>query len=114
VVVLQLLCANKPIYNHTKPRQFTHMQTGLMMDLDQKSESRRMPTSESVLFFSGPPFKREFLYPKKEGAGTEEIEEKANTNFPKLFQPRDPEMVDGYFEQALTPSQVPFDIPYLV
>jgi hypothetical protein len=85
-----------------------------MMDLDQKSESRRMPTSESVLFFSGPPFKREFLHPKKEGADTEEIEENANTNFPKLFQPRDPEMLDGYQEQLVTPSLVPFDIPYPV
>ena len=73
-----------------------------------------MPTSESVLFFSGPPFKREFLHLKKEGAGTEEIEEKANTNFPKLFKSRDPEIVDGYPEQSLTPSQVPFDIPYPV
>jgi hypothetical protein len=86
------------------------MQTGLIMDLDQKSKSRCMPTSESVLFFSGPPFKCEFFHPKKEGAGTEEIKEKANTNFPKLFQ----EMVDGYLEQSLTPSQVPFDIPYPV
>jgi hypothetical protein len=87
-----------------------------MMELGQKSESRRMPTSESVLFFSGPPIKREFLPSKREGARkrTEEIEEKANTNFPKLFQPRDPEVVDAYLERSLTPSLIPFDIPYPV
>jgi hypothetical protein len=55
-----------------------------------------MPTSKSVLFFSGLLFKREFLYLKKEGANTKEIEEKVNTNFLKLFQPQDLEMLDGY------------------
>ena len=57
-----------------------------MMDLGQKGESKRMPAS--VLFFSGPPFIREFLHPRREGArkSIDEIEEKANINFPRLFQ----------------------------
>ncbi len=87
------------------------------MDLDHKSESKRMPTSDSVLFFSGPPFKREFLHPRREGAGksTEEVEQKAKMNFPKLFQLRDPEMTDTYSERSLTPSLLlPSDIPYQV
>ena len=75
-----------------------------------------MPTSESVLFFSGPPIKREFLPSKREGArkSTEEIEEKVNINFPNPFQPRDPEVVDAYPERSVTPSLISFDIPYPV
>jgi hypothetical protein len=75
-----------------------------------------MSTSESVLFFSGPPIKREFLPSKRERArkSTEETEEEVNINFPKLFQLRDPEVVDAYPERSLTPSLIPFDIPYPV
>jgi len=60
----------------------------MTMDLDQKSEIKRMPTSDSVLFFSRPLFKREFLHPRREGArkSTEEIEQKPKMKFPKLFQ----------------------------
>jgi hypothetical protein len=102
--------------SHTGPRQFTQMHSDLIMDLDQKSESKRMPTSDSVLFFSGPPFKREFIHPSMEGArkSTETIEGEANTKFPKLFQLRDPETVDEFAERSLTPSLVSFDIPYPV
>ncbi|KAB2099664.1 hypothetical protein AG0111_0g12047 [Alternaria gaisen] len=70
-----------------------------------------------MLFFSGPPFKREFLHPRRGGAGksTEEIEQKAKTNFPKLFQLRDPEITNAYSERSLTPSLLlPSDIPYQV
>ncbi|KAF2260220.1 hypothetical protein CC78DRAFT_473525 [Lojkania enalia] len=75
-----------------------------------------MPTSESVLFFSGPPIKREFLPSKREGArkSTEEIEEKVNINFPNPFQPRDPEVVDAYLERSITPLLISFDILYPV
>ncbi|KAH8726696.1 hypothetical protein GQ44DRAFT_771071 [Phaeosphaeriaceae sp. PMI808] len=93
------------------------MQSGMVMDLDQKSESKRLPTSDSMLFFACPPFKRDFLHPRREGArkSTEEIERKVKMNFPKLFQLRDPEMTDAYSERSLAPSPLlPSDIPYQV
>ena len=69
-----------------------------------------------MLFFSGPPFKREFLYPRSDRArkSTEKIEQKAKMNFPKLFQLRDPEMTDPYSERSLAPSLLPTNIPYQV
>ena len=116
MAVVHLWCATQIDLERAEPRKYTDMQSCYMMDVDQKSESKHMPLSDSVLFFSSPPFKREFLHPRKEGAkkSTEEIEEKANINFPKLIQLRDPETVDAYAERSLTPSVAPFDIPYPV
>ena len=63
------------------------MQSTMMIDLDQKSESKRLPTSNSMLFFSGLLFKREFLHPGRKGdeESTEEIQHKVKMNFQKLF-----------------------------
>ncbi len=44
------------------------MQSSIIIDLDYKSESKRMPISNSVLFFSSPLFKHKFLHLRREGA----------------------------------------------
>jgi hypothetical protein len=92
------------------------MQSDMATAFHPNSEKKRMHTSNSILFFSGPPFKRDFLHSRSKGAckNTEEIKQKAKINFPKLFQLQEREKTDPRLEQLLSPSLLRSDVSYQV
>jgi hypothetical protein len=92
------------------------MQSDMATDFHPNSDKKHMQTSDAVLFFSGPPFKRDFLRSRSKGArkSTEEIKQKAKISFPKLFQLQEREKTDSRSEQLLPPSLLRSDVPYQV
>ena len=81
------------------------------MESNQKSEARPFPTSESILFFQGPPIKRwvSDLTSQKSRqtcpSGIEQSEQKAMINFPELF---------GLQTRSTTAAPLHTNIPYKV
>src|ERR1700750_617013 len=87
------------------------------METPRKSETRRFPTTESVLFFQGPPTKHwvsdlTSRRAKKPGSsGIEKSEQKTMINFPELFDLPNRSMRP---ETQLLQTNIPYKIQHKV